>query len=88
MQKIEDGQECISASDIVSRFRIKTGVALHPTNAGAAAAALGTGYIEVDVERPVGQSWYKPEKRYPVSRLPEIFSKLQELADRRAHFGR
>lgn len=87
MRNIAPGEECLSATEIVARFKTERGVALHATNAGNAAKVLGLDYIEVEVEGPAGTTWTKSERRYSVVDLPLIFEKLQDLADRRAKYG-
>lgn len=88
MRKIAPGENCVSATEIVARFAAERGVALHATNAGSAAKALGLDFVEIEVERPAGTTWAKNERRYSVVDLPLIFEKLQELADSRAKYGR
>lgn len=87
MRKIAPGEECLSATEIVARFATERGVALHATNAGNAAKALGLDFVEVEVEPPAGTTWRKNERRYSVLDMPLIFEKLEELAARRAQYG-
>ncbi|NHZ99113.1 hypothetical protein [Massilia sp. CCM 8734] len=86
MRKILPNEECISAAEIVARFASATGFALHATNAGNAAKALGLDFVEVDVERPVEAKWSKKERRYSVIDMPLIFKSLNELAASRARY--
>ncbi len=88
MRNIAPGEECLSATEIVARFKNERGLALHATNAGNAAKVLGLDYVEVEVEGPAGTIWTKRERRYSIIDLPLIFEKLQDLADRRAKYGR
>lgn len=87
-RKIEPHEECISATQIAARFAEQRGPRLHPTNVGNAAKELGLDFIEVQVKRPAGTPWTKAERRYSLLDLPQIFEKLQVLADRRASFER
>lgn len=60
------------------------GHALHATNAGNAAKALGLDYIEIPNE-DTSQPW-KTQKRYAVADLPQIFDRLKALAASRAKY--
>ena len=82
MRRIEPGEVCLTAEEIVAKFAELTGHLLHPTNAGNAAKALGLDYIE----GPVDPAWGKGRRTYAELDLPLIFERLQQLADRRAKY--
>ena len=80
MRRIQPGETCLTAEEIVNRFAELTGHVLLPTNAGNAAKALGLDYIET----PVVAAWGKGRRLYAEADLPRIFGRLQVLADERA----
>ena len=80
MRWIREGENCLTAEEIVDKFAQATGHALHPTNAGNAAKFLALDFLE----GPFEEMWAKRRKLYSEVDLPLIFEWLQALADRRA----
>jgi len=81
---ISPNEETLSATEIVERYSALYGHALHPTNAGNAARALGLDYIEVPNDEM--SQYGKMQKRYAAADLDLIFKRLNVLVASRAKY--
>ncbi|MFY1664393.1 hypothetical protein [Pseudomonas sp. Pseu.R1] len=81
---IGPNEETLSATEIVERYRALYGHALHPTNAGNAARALGLDYIEVPNDEMA--QYGKMQKRYAAEDLDLIFKRLDVLVASRSKY--
>lgn len=87
MRWIKPGKKTLSAKEIAEIYCEKTGEELHPTNVGNAAKSLNLDYIEIDVEAPSNLKVDAIKQRqYSELDIELIFTKLDELVERRSRF--